>query len=118
MAMAALRKGDERGALQHVDAALACWRTSRLLCIKADIHVHQGQYDSALACCEEVLQEFPANASAHYFRGLAYKHLGKQSEAMESFRLAFVNGESRAADELRRLETRVGPAEEGRQGGE
>jgi tetratricopeptide (TPR) repeat protein len=112
-----LGEEDCRGALQHIDAALAYWRTSTLLCLKADLHVRQGQYETALACCEEVLRNYPSNEKAHFFRGLAYKHLGKQREALESLRQAEMHGEPRAADEMRRLTIRGEGAGKGRPGG-
>jgi len=78
--------GDLAGAKRNVDAALHIdpefWPA---LYQRARIYAKQGQYQLALADCNEALRKYPGFVEASLLRASINAHLGKYAEASKEF---------------------------------
>jgi tetratricopeptide (TPR) repeat protein len=79
-----LKNGDVTGAKGNVETALHSdpkfWPA---LYIRAKIFVRQGQYQLAIADCNEALRQYPGFVEASLLRAGINAHLGKYSEALK-----------------------------------
>src|SRR6266513_4662078 len=81
-----LENGDLAGAKRNVDAALHIdpkfWPA---LYQRAGIFASQGQYQLAIADCNEALRLYPGFVEASLLRATINAHLGKYAEALKEF---------------------------------
>ena len=79
-----LKDGDVAGAKRTVDAALHSdpkfWPA---LYVRAKIFIRQGQYQLAIADCNEALRQYPGFVEASLLRASINAHLGKYAEALK-----------------------------------
>jgi Flp pilus assembly protein TadD len=79
-----LKDGDVAGAKRTVDAALHSdpkfWPA---LYVRAKIFIRQGQYQLAIADCNEALRQYPGFVEASLLRASISAHLGKHAEALK-----------------------------------
>jgi tetratricopeptide (TPR) repeat protein len=74
------------GAKRNVDAALhADAKFWRALYQRAEIFAWQGQYQLAIAHCNEALRQYPGFVEASLLRATINAHLGKYAEALKEF---------------------------------
>ena len=78
--------GDLAGAKRNVDAALhADPKFWPALYRRASIFASQGQYQLAIADCNEALRQYPGFVEASLLRATINAHLGKYAEALKEF---------------------------------
>jgi tetratricopeptide (TPR) repeat protein len=81
-----LENGDVAGAKRNVDAALhANPKFWPALYQRAEIFAWQGQYQLAIADCNEALRQYPGFVEASLLRATINAHLGKYAEALKEF---------------------------------
>jgi len=78
------KMGDVSGAKRSVDAAVhADPKFWPALYIRAKIFLRQGQYQLAIADCNEALQQYSGFVEASLLRAAINAHLGKYAEALK-----------------------------------
>jgi tetratricopeptide (TPR) repeat protein len=81
-----LENGDVAGAKVNVDAALhADPKFWPALYQRAQIFASQGQYQLAIADCNEALRQYPGFVEASLLRATINAHLGKYAEALKEY---------------------------------
>lgn len=93
LATIALREGDLDAAERHLEQASDSKRIQALI-TKSAVLNKRGQYEEALAICEEAERQFGKRSDRQalhgvfYQRGVAYGSLGRFADAKEAYRLA------------------------------
>ena len=77
----------------------------------ARVRLSQGEYEASITTLTRILEVHPGRASSQYWLGRAYFETGSEGDAIQSYRIAALSGDSpwadRARAELSKIEERT-----------